>query len=818
MPKTLPPKKTKILPRKKSVGAKSSVVKRPSVEDSIPTKSVIKLVDEPEYNSFVCFAISLLKKIRLIFRICLIALVATIIGVVFIINNTDPNNYRDDIENYIEFTTGKRAEISGNLRWKIFSFEPAIKVDGLTIKNDSWSSNPDFITTDTIIATISLKNLFSHKITINTIILDTPKIYIDVSKKGSRNWLLPTNNLINDNPQKTASDESSSDSVQSPDSLLKKHYSHDSRDFEINIKNIRINDAEIFYNNQQKNINEKFTINYLNITSSSSNSPILVFLETKYKWMNLSGSFKLNSLYDILINPNKINITGVASLNNMDIKFSGLLSDIKKKTPSFSASVFLDIQNIKSSLAPVVKLPQISPIRAEFELIATDTFLSLKKVDINYKNMELSGTSEITMQSGKKPNIRADFSIPLFDIPTLFYPAWEPAYFNRIRNHIEKTKSDKKILIENPKAFRNIPLPVSELNFANINLALHISKLKAMPEMEIDDIKLLAILSDGKGVISPLSFNYMGGNVNINILANNTNNTFNGQVGIKGENVNIGKIVDSTGYRNVFNGGNTNIDIILSGFGDNLAKFMEHLNGYIKVYTTSNITGYRIESILMAGDLFTSIFKFLRDDVVGTIRGRDTKDKSDIHCAVVNLNVHNGQTESNRGIAVETSSANIVIDGLVNFGTEYLDVSIITVVKEGLKLSGNLADMIKIEGAMAEPNIIINKNGLINNVAKTTIATALAGALTGGISLVATGIGFFTKSWIDNISSDSHPCLTALEGRSAKKDPKIAAEFRAQNLIKQNMNMELQSETKKLDTITRNKIATEKSRIKSSNK
>ena len=157
------------------------------------------------------------------------------------------------------------------------------------------------------------------------------------------------------------------------------------------------------------------------------------------------------------------------------------------------------------------------------------------------------------------------------------------------------------------------------------------------------------------------------------------------------------------------------------------------------------------------------------------------------------------------------------MDGIVNFGTEYLDVSIVTVVKEGLKLSGNLADMIKIQGAIAEPQIIMNRNGIINNIAKTTIATAVAGALTGGVSLVATGIGFFTKSWLNNISADKHPCLTALQG-TAKKDPKIAQEFQRQTKIKQYMNKKLNSEKDKLNTITTDNIKDEKLKIKSSNK
>ena len=788
-----------------------------SKTNSIQTKTIVHIVNSNHHSYFMRAILFLLKNIRFVFRLCLFTIVAAFISIVAIINNTDPNNFRADIENYIKYTTGKKAEITGDLRWKIFSFEPAILVNGLVIKNEPWSSHENFITTDKIIATISLKNLISRKISINTLILDTPKIYIDISKNGYKNWL-STNQKSLQNPVQITHFESPSNTQSDIDSLLRKHYTHDDKDFEINIQNIKINDAEIFYNNKQKNINETIFLNKLIVTSATIRSPILVSIDTKYKNEHLSGSFKLNSLSEILDNLNKIKITGVVIFNNMNIKFSGLLSDIKNKTPSFSTSLFLDAPDLKSSLSNYISLPKLAPINAELELIVTETFLSIKKIHIKYKNMNLSGTSEITLQSKKRPNIKADFHIPLFDIPTLFYPAWETAYYERIRKNLERPKSEKTN-IKNPKAFRNIPLPVSELNLANFNVSIHIDKLKAMPEMPVEDINITAILSNGKGIISPISFKYMGGNVRLDVLANNFNNTFNGQVAIKGENINIGDIVDSTGYKDIFKGGNTNIDIILSGSGQNLAKFMEKLNGYIKVYTTTSLIGYPIENTLMAGDLFSSVVKFFRDDVIGTIRGKDSeKDQSDIRCAVINLNIHKGQTESNRGIAIETSAANIIIDGLVNFGTEYLDVSIITVVKEGLKLSGNLADMIKIQGAMAKPKIIMNRNGIINNLAKTTVATALAGALTGGVSLVATGIGFFTKSWLDNIGADSHPCLTALEGHASQKDPKIAEEFRNQTKIKQQVNRRLNSEKTELNTITNDNITDEKLKIKSSNK
>ena len=153
------------------------------------TKTVVRVIDSNRHSIFVRAIWFFLKNIRFVFRLCLFTTIAAFISIVAIIKNTDPNNFRVDIENYIEYATGKKAEIKGDLRWKIFSFEPAILVDGLVIKNESWATHKDFISADRIIATISLKNLISRKISINTLILDTPKIYIDISKSGRKNWL-----------------------------------------------------------------------------------------------------------------------------------------------------------------------------------------------------------------------------------------------------------------------------------------------------------------------------------------------------------------------------------------------------------------------------------------------------------------------------------------------------------------------------------------------------------------------------------------------------------------------------------------------------
>ncbi len=741
--------------------------------------------------------LSVYNKLKFMLRFVIITILSSIIAIILILKNTDPNIYKKDITISIEKLTGKTVEINGNLKWKLFSFEPGINIENITISNEKWGQSPYLLTADNIIATVSLKHMLTRKMSIDTLFLNNPKIYLEVSQKGKKNW-----SIIEDttNPKPTTQ-INSQEQTETP---IPK--------FEFGVKNIKIKNAKIFYNNQKTKIKETFTVNKFFITSNGYNNPIFTNLSITYKNNLYNGNLKTTSLQNLLDNPNEIPLTGIIDLNGIEFKFAGKINNIAKETPSLSATITLSAPNLQQSLKTFTNLPKFAPINGDIEIIATPTFISLKKINLHYLTAHLTGTSEITIQKNKKPNIKANLNIPFFDIPNLFYPNWEKAYFDRLVTGKKRPSSPKEV-IKNPKAFRNIPLPVKELDLANINLKLNIEKLKAMPEMAIENIELNAILNDGNGIIAPLSLDYMDGKLKLNIIASNKNNTFNGDVSIKGEDINLGFLIDSTGYKKFFSGGDTNIDIVLSGYGPNLEIFMKHLNGYIKAYTTTKTIGYKVESAIMATDLISSIFKFIGNDIIGTITQQEKKkEQSEIECMVVNLNIKDGKTISNRGIAMQTKIANIIVDGFANIGDEYVDVSIITVVKEGFRMSNTLAEMIKIEGPMAEPNIIINKDGVINNVAKTAFTTAIVGTLTGGITLITTGLGLLTKSWLENIQSDKNPCQTAFEG---KKEKAQVEDYKNQIIIKEKLSQNIEDTKQQLNKITNNKIETEKQKIKS---
>ena len=196
---------------------------------------------------------------------------------------------------------------------------------------------------------------------------------------------------------------------------------------------------------------------------------------------------------------------------------------------------------------------------------------------------------------------------------------------------------------------------------------------------------------------------------------------------------------------------------------------MKNIEGYVTGHITKPMITYKIEDSLYSNDFITDIIKKIgKTDRYSNEKPENYKSK--INCLVVNLNVKDGKTITSRGIGAETDIANLVVDGMANLGDEHLDVSIITTTKEGFRVSSGLLELIKIHGALASPDIVLNRSGFYNQVTKTYITGTLLGLLTGGFPVLNIGLAYFTKSWLTSILEDSYPCQTASKGRLYLKE------------------------------------------------
>jgi len=109
--------------------------------------------------------------------------VVAIIGIVVVISTLDVNQYKGEITQIVEDTTGRKLLIDGDIGFKI-SLIPTVVIEDVKFANASWGSKPDMLTLSKFEVQVSLMPLLSGKIQVNRVILLAPEILLETDKKG----------------------------------------------------------------------------------------------------------------------------------------------------------------------------------------------------------------------------------------------------------------------------------------------------------------------------------------------------------------------------------------------------------------------------------------------------------------------------------------------------------------------------------------------------------------------------------------------------------------------------------------------------------
>ncbi len=673
------------------------------------------------------------------------------IAFIFTLKKTSPNIYKPIIEKQLKEILKKDVKINGNLSWTLFSFYPVIEVQNVSIANAIWAKNKDLVKSKSILLSINIKELFNKNISVNKIIIKSPVINLEENIDGSKNWKYEKIELSKNHNTNIKSNQKE---IIDNDKFFP--------DLKFDVKQIIVSNVKFNYYRDLTNEKYFVHIDHIVLNSNNINKPLNLNFKTTFKDKVIHGNISTLPLFTLINNKNNdIPITAVLNLNGINANIIGNIYNIHTATPKFVANVDITSSNFVKALFPNTTITHIFPLNISTKLTAKDKVLNFEKFKFSYFTADISG--DIKVKFNEKPEITANLILPFFDIPNMFSKTWEKNYFYLLTHNINFDNNNEPVNPD-PKAFTNVPLPAAEFDIANVDLNLFISKLKAMPEMPITNIDLKLKVKDGIATIAPLTFDYMDGKGKIHILSNNNNGVFNAIGRVEGQNINVGKIVDSTGVKNIVKDGDTDLDIIFRSYGKNLEIFMENIEGYITGHITKPMITYKIENSLYSSDFITDFIKKMGRIDKNSAQNQDNP-KSKINCLVVNLNVKDGKTITSRGIGAETDIANIVVDGMANLGDEHLDVSILSTTKEGFRISSGLLELIKIYGALASPDIVLNRSGVYNQIAKTYITGTLLGLLTSGIPIVNVGLAYFTKSWFTSILEDSHPCQTASKGK-----------------------------------------------------
>jgi uncharacterized protein involved in outer membrane biogenesis len=88
----------------------------------------------------------------------------------------------------ISRSTGRPVSIAGNVTVHLFTLNPELTVEGLSIANPAWAAAHDMLSVGKFDATLSLKSLLRFHVILPQVTIDTPAIDVERDSSGRANW------------------------------------------------------------------------------------------------------------------------------------------------------------------------------------------------------------------------------------------------------------------------------------------------------------------------------------------------------------------------------------------------------------------------------------------------------------------------------------------------------------------------------------------------------------------------------------------------------------------------------------------------------
>jgi hypothetical protein len=206
------------------------------------------------------------------------------------------------------------------------------------------------------------------------------------------------------------------------------------------------------------------------------------------------------------------------------------------------------------------------------------------------------------------------------------------------------------------------------------------------------------------------------------------------------------QLMDALNSNAKVKGGDAEIAFNLRSTGSTLHQLASKANGAVQLSIGKGSLDSRF--IDGSGDLLITIM-----DAVNPMRKKS--DQTLLECAVVYLPMNQGQIVLDDSIGVVTDRLDIVLSGAVDLKTEALNVKIDPREKSGLTTGVNLAGLVKLQGTLLNPQVGVNKEGVVNSAVSIGL-----GILTGGATILAENAkSIATKN-------AAQPCKTALHSWS----------------------------------------------------
>ena len=393
------------------------------------------------------------------------------------------------------------------------------------------------------------------------------------------------------------------------------------------------------------------------------------------------------------------------------------------------AAYQLSIKGKTSNLREALDDWNVTPVNMKVDLALT----------VNGKTLNVLGEID------KKPQVLPSFNLNLSSKSFELAPLAGSAV---LAGSSGAKSSPKAVLQSRSKFFfSDDALPFDLLPEANGKLTINIEELSVPGRVPMTGVKGSLFFSGPKIDINDLTFGLGKGRGTVQVSLSQ----FQGphpMLSMKGmaKGFTLEQLMDALNSNAKVKGGDAEIAFNLRSTGSTLHQLASKANGAVQLSIGKGSLDSRF--IDGSGDLLITIM-----DAVNPMRKKS--DQTLLECAVVYLPMNQGQIVLDDSIGVVTDRLDIVLSGAVDLKTEALNVKIDPREKSGLTTGVNLAGLVKLQGTLLNPQVGVNKEGVVNSAVSIGL-----GILTGGATILAENAkSIATKN-------AAQPCKTALHSWS----------------------------------------------------
>lgn len=656
-----------------------------------------------------------------------LVVVIAVAGYLFV-RNFDLNKYKSDISLLAQERLGRKLAINGDARLGI-SFSPTLIVNDVELANADWASQPQMVKVGSLEIKLALLPLLKRQVVIDNITLQNPVINLEINDDGTPNWNMFESSttvspqqvqLIKDQAvasglvdMKTA-DKSAEMVQKNPASLALAGFA---------AQNILIENGQFSLANHQTGSYLQVDLLKFALKAPNIDSDINTEFDVLINGQNVKGTAVLGSLNKILAGTEDYPISASLSAYGVSADASLMVHNILTE-PSFAMT--LNLHNPLGNFdAPEVKLA--ADVNGNLQV------LSANISSLNVNGNVITGTMGLNL-SDKIPYVTANLNSDALDVSSLLVNKKVAFAFPEFISAANASQ-----FVPNQK------IPFELMSLANAKLALNVKTLKVNSDLTLNDVYVDASLLNNILNINPAKANLGGGTFNlvatVDAPSQNVKLTAVGNSIVLQQLYSKLSVIPNSDTFGFASGGNTDINVSLTGKGDTYRQLVDSLNGSVIAIVD--------QSVVQPGKLDFLVGNFVMQ-ILHTLKLDNVKSENiELNCAVVRADVANGIVNFPKGIALSSKPLNLVSSGKYNLVTDALDFTVRPY--SGQIIDANLAQaissFIKIKGTAQEPKIVLDDVQAL----KTLAGIAASGGTTYlGSQLV--------------LDADSTPCYTALKG------------------------------------------------------